>query len=43
MALGLKPGVEMGRLLHDLREGQLQGELKTPDEARAWVREKLKG
>ena len=43
MALGVKPGVELGRLLHNLREGQLQGELKTPDDARAWVREKLKG
>jgi poly(A) polymerase len=42
MALGVKPGVGLGGLLHEIRERQLQGELTTPDEARAWVREKLK-
>ena len=41
-ALGVKPGVGLGGLLHEIRERQLQGELTTPDEARAWVREKLK-
>jgi hypothetical protein len=34
--------VGLGGLLHEIRERQLQGELTTPDEARAWVREKLK-
>jgi poly(A) polymerase len=41
MALGMKPGVAMGRLLHEIRERQLQGELQTPDEARAWVSTQL--
>lgn len=38
IALGIKPGPQMGALLEELREKQLQDELKTPDEARAWVR-----
>ena len=38
MALGVKPGKELGALLHEIRERQLADELKTPDEARAWVR-----
>ena len=38
--LGLKPGRELGALLAELRELQLADDLKTPDEARAWVRRK---
>jgi poly(A) polymerase len=37
-ALGLKPGPAMGALLAEIREKQLQGELKTAAEAREWVR-----
>ena len=39
--LGVKPGKELGTLLHEIRERQLADELRTPDEARAWVREQL--
>ena len=42
MARGAKPGPALGVLLHELRDHQLAEELKTPDEARAWVREKLR-
>lgn len=38
IALGLKPGPVMGKLLAEIREKQLQDELKTPAEARDWVR-----
>jgi poly(A) polymerase len=41
IAMGAKPGRELGALLHEIREKQLQDELKTPREARAWAREKL--
>jgi poly(A) polymerase len=37
MALGVQPGRELGALLAEIRELQLADELKTPDEARAWV------
>ena len=37
LALGVAPGKPMGELLHEIRERQLADELKTPDEARAWV------
>jgi poly(A) polymerase len=40
LALGLSPGPALGALLRELRERQLADELKTPDEARAWVRGK---
>ena len=43
MALGVKPGKALGELLHEIREQQLADELKTPDEARAWVKKKLAG
>ncbi len=43
MALGLKPGKGMGELLAEIREKQLQDELKTPDEARQWVKSKFTG
>ena len=36
--LGIKPGREMGELLAQIREKQLADELKTPDEAREWVK-----
>jgi poly(A) polymerase len=39
--LGMKPGPAMGALLEEIREKQLADELKTPDEARAWAKEKL--
>jgi phosphoribosylaminoimidazole-succinocarboxamide synthase len=31
----------MGALLAEIREKQLQDELKTPDEARAWAKKRL--
>jgi len=40
-AMGMKSGPEMGRLLAEIREKQLQDELKTPTEARAWVRAQI--
>jgi len=39
--LGIKPGPAMGALLAEIREKQLQDELNTPAEARAWVKERL--
>jgi len=39
--LGLKPGPAMGELLAEMREKQLQDELKTPDEARDWVKVRI--
>ena len=41
IALGVKPGPELGKLLAEIRELQLSDELKTPDEARAWARARL--
>ena len=41
IALGAKPGPALGALLHELRDHQLADELKTPDEARAWVKKRL--
>jgi poly(A) polymerase len=41
LGMGMKPGPMMGRLLAELREKQLQDELKTPDEARAWAQKQL--
>ena len=40
-ALGVKPGPDMGALLHELRELQLADELKTAEEARAWLKVRL--
>ena len=40
-ALGMKPGPAMGALLAELREKQLQDELKTPAEAREWVKKRI--
>jgi tRNA nucleotidyltransferase/poly(A) polymerase len=41
IALGMTPGPAMGRLLAELREKQLQDELKTPAEARKWIKSRL--
>lgn len=39
--LGLQPGPELGRLLEDVREAQGIGEVKTREEALAFVKKKL--
>jgi poly(A) polymerase len=41
IALGMKPGPAMGALLAEIREKQLQDELKTPRQARAWAKKRL--
>ena len=41
LALGVKPGPELGAILQELRDKQLQEEIATADEARAWVKGKL--
>jgi poly(A) polymerase len=41
IALGMKPGKELGAMLHEIREKQLQDELKTPRQAKAWVKKFL--
>jgi poly(A) polymerase len=41
IALGVKPGPAMGAMLAEIREKQLQDELKTPRQARAWVKKRL--
>src|SRR5207253_5003714 len=41
LTLGMKPGPAMGRLLSEVREKQLQDELKTRLQARAWARRHL--
>jgi poly(A) polymerase len=41
LALGVAPGKRIGEVLHELRERQLAEELKTPDEARAWIKRLL--
>ncbi len=40
--LGMKPGPAMGKLLAEIREKQLQDELKTKTQARNWVETTLK-
>ncbi|HEY9173369.1 MAG TPA: CCA tRNA nucleotidyltransferase [Verrucomicrobiae bacterium] len=40
--LGLKPGPALGRLLAEIREKQLQDELRTKAAAKRWVQEQLK-
>ncbi len=42
IAMGMKPGPELGQLLAELREKQLQDEITTAEEARDWVRLKLR-
>jgi poly(A) polymerase len=41
IALGMKPGPAMGALLAEIRDKQLQDELKTPAQARQWARARL--
>jgi poly(A) polymerase len=41
IGLGIKPGPQLGALLKELREKQLQDELKTPAQALAWVQQQL--
>jgi poly(A) polymerase len=38
---GMKPGKELGALLAEIREKQLQDELKTPRQARAWAKKQI--
>ena len=40
--LGMKPGPALGALLAEVREKQLQDELKTPAEASKWAKEQLR-
>ncbi|HXT11972.1 MAG TPA: CCA tRNA nucleotidyltransferase [Candidatus Angelobacter sp.] len=40
--LGMKAGPALGALLHEIRDKQLQEELKTPADARAWAKEQIK-
>jgi poly(A) polymerase len=40
--LGMKPGPAMGALLNEIREKQLQDELKTPLQARKWAKTRIK-
>lgn len=40
--IGMEPGPAMGALLNEIREKQLQDELKTATEARVWAKKKLK-
>jgi poly(A) polymerase len=40
-ALGMKPGPAMGAMLAEIREKQLQDELRTPEEARQWAERAL--
>jgi poly(A) polymerase len=42
IALGLKPGKELGAWLAEIREKQLADELKNSRQAKAWVKNKLK-
>jgi poly(A) polymerase len=41
IALGIKPGKELGALLAEIRELQLADELKTPRQAKAWAKQKI--
>jgi poly(A) polymerase len=41
IALGMKPGAALGALLAEIREKQLQEELKTKAEAKKWVRAQI--
>ena len=42
LALGLPPGPALGRLLTELRDRQLEGELRTREEALTWAREAIR-
>ena len=39
--LGMKPGPALGALLNEIREKQLADELKTPRQAKAWLKQRL--
>jgi poly(A) polymerase len=41
ISLGMKPGPAIGELLAEIREKQLQDELKSTEQALAWARERL--
>ena len=41
IALGMTPGPALGALLAEIREKQLQDELTTPRQARAWAKKRL--
>jgi poly(A) polymerase len=41
IALGMKPGKELGALLAEIREKQLQDELKTPRQAKLWAKKRM--
>ncbi|MGH7952037.1 MAG: CCA tRNA nucleotidyltransferase [Limisphaerales bacterium] len=41
IALGMKPGPAMGKLLNEIREKQLSDELKNARQAKAWVKRML--
>jgi poly(A) polymerase len=41
IALGMKPGPALGALLAEIRDKQLQDELTTPRQARAWAKKRL--
>ena len=43
LSLGLRPGPALGALLAEIREKQLQDELKTREEAERWAKERLAG
>ncbi|MFZ0829346.1 MAG: HD domain-containing protein [Verrucomicrobiia bacterium] len=43
IALGVKPGPAMGALLEEIREKQLSDELKTPRQAKNWLKLKIQG
>jgi poly(A) polymerase len=39
--MGMEPGPQMGELLNEIREKQLQDELKSPTEAITWAKEQM--
>ena len=43
IALGLKPGPEFGAILEAVETRQLEGRLRTADEALAWVKREYLG
>jgi hypothetical protein len=43
IGLGMQPGPALGALLAEIREKQLQDELKTKAEARKWAKERIAG
>ena len=41
LVMGMKPGPELGAILREARELQLEENLRTRDEALAWARQRL--